>query len=358
MTHPAAQTLPSDDELFSALPVAVLLIDAAGNVRGTYAAAEELFQLGRTALLGRSLAELPSLGAEAYRLFQSLAGAHASLHRSDVAVAPVLGDVDRVDISFNQMPDTDEYILTIHPKRLSALLVDGTPSADAGKTLSALASMLAHEIKNPLAGIKGAAQLAQRALPEAKHHLSTLIQREVDRIGKLVDDFDTVERFDAVALKPVNVHSVLDHVVALVDSKTAPLKAITKQYDPSLPPALAHEDALIQVLLNVLNNAQNAAGADADIVVQSRYRRGLWMRGDDNIRRQLPIEISISDNGPGIDPQISDRIFDPFVSAQEGGTGLGLTVAARLMNAMQGRIRAHNPEGGGACFTLHLTTAG
>jgi len=361
---------PSERDVFAALPVAVLSVDAAGVIRDCYAGAEELFQLGASVMAGRSVSRLPSLGGELSDLLGQLQGQNASLHRGDVRLVPPLGDVDCVDISVNLLPDTDLRILTLHPKRLNALLMGGNSGDAAGQTLQGLAAMLAHELKNPLAGIKGAAQLARRVLPEAKQHLGALIEREVDRIGTLVDRFDTAERVDVGALSAVNVHAVIDHVIALMETGSGVTPTVHKVFDPSLPPASGDDDALIQILLNVFQNAQSvmqsvsppgqqrhmAGEGSAHIRIETRFRRGFWVQSPMGERRKLPIEISISDNGPGIAAHILDRLFDPFVSAREGGTGLGLTIAARLVHAMNGRIRAENLPGGGACFTIHLPT--
>ena len=222
-------------------------------------------------------------------------------------------------------------------------------------------AVLAHEIKNPLAAIRGAAQLVSRKLSEGDRKLTNLIADEVDRIAQLIDRMQRLGREKAEPVQPLNLHEAIRRALDTVQTAAASGFRLREEFDPSLPPVLANEGALVQVLINLISNAREASAGDSDpqVVLQTRFVSGLVM----NVIRlgrpvKLPIEIQVSDNGPGVDPMMEEHIFEPFVSSKPNGQGLGLALVQKLVRDMDGRISHERDEiGGWTHFRLHLPMA-
>ncbi|AKH41614.1 two-component system nitrogen regulation sensor histidine kinase GlnL [Altererythrobacter atlanticus] len=222
-------------------------------------------------------------------------------------------------------------------------------------------AILAHEIKNPLSAIRGAAQLVSRKLEEKDRALTGLIADEVDRIAQLIDRMQRLGREQPEPVSPFNLHAAIHRACDTVVAASSSPVPIREEFDPSLPPVLANEGALVQVLINLLSNARDACeGQDQpEIVVRTRFVSGLVM----NVIRlgrpvKLPIEVQVSDNGPGIDPALRDHIFEPFVSSKKNGQGLGLALVHKLVRDMDGRISHERDEDGGwTHFRVHLPMA-
>ena len=222
-------------------------------------------------------------------------------------------------------------------------------------------AVLAHEIKNPLAAIRGASQLLARKVGEGEAPLTTLIADEVDRIAQLIDRMQRLGRERAEPVGPVNLHAAIRRAHETVRLTSAATVAWREEFDPSLPPVLANEGALVQVLVNLMANARDAcAGVVApQVTVRTRFVSGMVM----NVIRlgrpvRLPIEITVSDNGPGIDPAIRDDIFEPFVSSKTNGQGLGLALVQKLVRDMDGRVSHERDDAGGwTHFRINLPMA-
>jgi len=222
-------------------------------------------------------------------------------------------------------------------------------------------AVLAHEIKNPLSAIRGAAQLVARKLEEGDRALTDLIADEVDRIAQLVDRMQRLGREQPEPVGPLNLHAAIRRACETVSAASAKPLPLREEFDPSLPPVLANEGALVQVLINLISNAWDAC-RDAkrpEIVIRTRFVSGLVM----NVIRlgrpvKLPIEVQVSDNGPGIDPALRDHMFEPFVSSKKNGQGLGLALVNKLVRDMDGRISHERDEAGGwTHFRVHLPMA-
>ena len=222
-------------------------------------------------------------------------------------------------------------------------------------------AVLAHEIKNPLAAIRGAAQLLERKVSKAEASLTELVITEVDRIAQLLDRMQRLGREQAEPLAPVNLHQSIHQALATVKLTSEDVLSWKEEFDPSLPPVLASEGALVQVLVNLLANARDAAMSHAEPQVQihTRFVSGLVT----NVIRlgrpvRLAVEIRISDNGQGIDPALHDHIFEPFVSSKPNGQGLGLALVQKLVRDMHGRVSHERDEKGGwTHFRIHLPIA-
>jgi two-component system, NtrC family, nitrogen regulation sensor histidine kinase GlnL len=210
--------------------------------------------------------------------------------------------------------------------------------------------MLAHEIKNPLAGIRGAAQLLKGGAKAEDAPLAQLIIDETDRVSRLVDRMEAFSDDAAPARSEVNIHQVLDRVRALAATGVADGLFMKEIYDPSLPPVWGEEDQLIQIFLNLVKNAAEAAHARRDgrgeVTITTAYRHGVRVRAVDAAAAQsAPLEVRIQDNGPGVPPRLKDHLFEPFVSAKAGGAGLGLALVAKLVAGHGGLIDFESEPG-------------
>jgi len=216
----------------------------------------------------------------------------------------------------------------------------------AARSVIALAAMLAHEIKNPLSGIRGAAQLLEQQAGDDDRILTRLICDEADRIVKLVDRMEVFGDERPVEREQVNIHMVFDHVRRLAQSGFARHIKFVEEYDPSLPPVLANRDQLVQVFLNLVKNAAEAIGeiaADGEIHLSTAFRPGvrLSLPGTKS-KVSLPLEFCIKDNGPGVSDDLMPNLFDPFVTTKPSGSGLGLALAAKIIGDHGGIIECES----------------
>jgi two-component system nitrogen regulation sensor histidine kinase GlnL len=206
---------------------------------------------------------------------------------------------------------------------------------NAARSMTALGSMLAHEIKNPLSGIRGAAQLLEQSADESDRLLTRLICDEADRIVRLVERVELFGDERPVERGAVNVHGVIDQVKRLAQSGFARHVRFVENYDPSLPPAMGNRDQLVQVFLNLVKNAAEAIGADAsdgEIVLSTAFRTGIRLQIPGSRERvSLPIELTVRDNGPGVPADLMPDLFDPFVTTKAQGSGLGLALVAKIV---------------------------
>ena len=314
---------PDFGELFAALPIAVLVVDPDGRIAQANAAAEGLLNLSERSMTGQALvAILPAPpGARA---------GHA-VAAYDLEVETVRGQKLRVDYLEAEIGDHPGWrALTLHsavPRRLSQ-------PAGARAAIGA-AAMLAHEIKNPLSGIRGAAQLI------GSGELPSLIVTEVDRIAALIDRMAEFGDTRPLPVEAINIYPIVDHALSVARAGFARDVAVEERFDPSLPPASINRDALTQILLNLLKNAREALGQTVEprIVLTTAYRQGMAASaGPDRPRVPLPIEICVLDNGPGAPADIADHLFEPFVSGQPEGQGLGLPLVDKLVRDMGGLV--------------------
>jgi two-component system nitrogen regulation sensor histidine kinase GlnL len=260
--------------------------------------------------------------------------APVSEYRVDVG-SPRIGSDRIVDIYAAPVIDRPGSVVLMLQERTMADKIDRQLThRGAARTVTGLAAMLAHEIKNPLSGIRGAAQLLEQSADDQDRALTRLICDEADRIVKLVDRMEVFSDERPVERAPVNIHTVLDHVKRLAQSGFARSIRINEDYDPSLPPVLANRDQLVQVFLNLVKNAAEAIGdqPDGEIALTTAYRPGvrLSVPGTKN-KVMLPMEFCVRDNGPGVPADLIENLFDPFVTTKTNGSGLGLALVAKIV---------------------------
>lgn len=337
---------------FEQSPSPALMFSAGGDLVTANEAAEALFGHG-LALLARK------------RLVQGAADTPLALllDRARSASAPMRER--RLEISLPGHP-VIEVEAAATPLPLGAilltLLVKQDPSGfDRSTDLRSVAGMgrtLAHEIKNPLAGIRGAAQLLKAGAPPDDAALAQLIVDETDRIKRLVDRVEAFSQDRVLEHKPVNIHAVLDRVRALIANSAGGGLTLKESYDPSLPPVWGDEDQLIQIFLNLAKNAAEAAHSRGDdrgeVCIQTAYRHGVRLRSPNGRDpRGAPLEVRVQDNGPGVPADLREYLFDPFVTTKPQGTGLGLTLVAKLVADHDGMID-FNSEPGRTVFRVRL----
>lgn len=316
---------PGWPELFSALPVAVLLIDPEDRVAQANALAEQLLNLSERLMLGRPVADL----LRSPRERAAADGPDLAVYDAEVETH---GGVLRVDFTESHVANHPGWrAITLH-SAMPRLL----PSAPgAGRAAIGAAAMLAHEIKNPLSGIRGAAQLL------GPGELTGLIVSEVDRIAALIDRMQGFTDTRPLPLGPENIYPLLAHIRQVAAAGFAARITIESRYDPSLPPAWINRGAFTQVLLNLLKNAAEAVVNvfEPRVTITTAYRHGMARMRDDGERVALPIEICVVDNGPGAPPDIAGQLFEPFVSGRREGTGLGLALVDKLVRDMGGLVQ-------------------
>jgi two-component system nitrogen regulation sensor histidine kinase GlnL len=246
----------------------------------------------------------------------------------DIYVAPVLTDPGGVVIVFQERSMADKIDRQLTHRA-------------AARSVTGLASMLAHEIKNPLSGIRGAAQLLETSVNDEDRALTQLICEETDRIVSLVDRMEVFSDERPVDRAPCNIHSILDHVKAIAKAGFARNIKVTENYDPSLPAVHANRDQLIQVFLNLVKNAAEAVAdrADAEIMLTTAYRPGIRISvAGTREKISLPLEFCVIDNGPGVPEDLKPHLFDPFITTKTNGSGLGLALVAKIIGGHGGIV--------------------
>jgi two-component system, NtrC family, nitrogen regulation sensor histidine kinase GlnL len=336
---------------------ALVLIDADGRIAEANHAAEDLLGTSASRLIGTKLTD--RIGPLDTRVEMRLAGGDDALVARDLVIRVGEGEV-RINLTASPLGGFPGWRVVT----MSQIGHDDAAHSDGGSAMLGAPAVLAHEIKNPLAAIRGAGQLAERKLPHADKKLARMITDEVDRIARLIDRMQQLGSTRTGPVDACNPHESIRAAVATVRAAGAGRGDfdIREEFDPSLPPVLANRDALEQVLINLISNARDAAclgGAHGEIVVQTRFVSGLAFSAIRSGRAvPLPIEITVSDNGPGIDAALRDHVFEPFVSSKPSGQGLGLSLVRKLVRDMNGNI-SHDRDSRAALthFRLHLPQA-
>ena len=337
----------STGALLDALPHPVLLIDEAGGVVEANIAAQTFFQASISFLSRHPLSYFVPFGSPLLALVDQVRerGAAVNEYRVDIGT-PRNGGEHIVDIYATPSLDKPDCVVLVLQERSMADKIDRQLShRGAARSVSGLAAMLAHEIKNPLSGIRGAAQLLEASVEDDDRELTRLIRDEADRIVKLVDRMEVFSDDRPIAREPVNIHIVLDHVRRLARSGFARHIQIGDEYDPSLPLVYANRDQLVQVFLNLVKNATEAIGdaADGEIVLTTAYKPGFRLSVPGNPNRiTLPLEFCVRDNGAGVPEELIPHLFEPFVTTKANGTGLGLALVAKIIRDHGGVIECES----------------
>lgn len=345
------------DEFIHAHPVATLILDQDATILFANAAAELLCNLSQSAMVGQAILKLISIDSAYRQRLLDPATPSLFVRHSEIIVGAGRRSIF-VDLQMVPFGQYGHRILAMIPSHSEADWMGGAVGR-SGRAASAAAVMLAHEIKNPLAGIKGAAQLLARKAEAGDVRFTSLICAEVDRITKLIDQMERFSSGQPLACTPINLYQPLHQAIETVKVRQLPGIGLIEEYDPSLPQVMGNHDAIIQILLNFVTNACEALQGhdDGKIKITTAYRHGLSIdNGDQRGRVSLPIEISVSDNGPGVPMDIRGDVFDPFVTTKREGRGLGLALVAKLARDMGGTVH-HMRREGWTHFRLHLPAA-
>jgi two-component system nitrogen regulation sensor histidine kinase GlnL len=337
----ARPTVPDAASLLAALPNPVMTLDRAGRVRFVNPAAEQFFGVSAAALIGHPLADVIVPESPLFALADAVWRSGGSIAEYDALLeGPRLAPRSVTIEGAPAGEGSDLLVLTLHERSMADKMDRQLTHRNAARSVTAMAAMLAHEVKNPLSGIRGAAQLLEQDADAAGRELTQLICDETDRIVALVDRMEAFAGDVPITRAEVNIHEVLDRVRRIAQSGFAQHVRLNENYDPSLPPVHGDRDLLLQVFLNLVKNAAEAApGAGGEIVLTTAYRHGLRMAapGGDG-RRHLPLMVSVGDNGSGIPDDLKPHLFDPFVTTKRNGTGLGLALVAKVIGDHGGVI--------------------
>ena len=333
----------------SALPFAVLAIERDSSIAYMNGAAEQFFEHGAKGLHGRRLNELLPTDSPLFSLIaQSIAG-QTSVAEYDVSISFPRGRPRNVAITAAPMMDGSSLtVVSVHEQSIARRINDQIAHRNAARSVTGLAELLAHEVKNPLSGIRGAAQLLEAAVVEPEDlSLTRLICEETDRICDLVDRMGLFADGE-INRSAVNIHLVLDRVRRVAQAGFGRHVEFVENYDPSLPAVYGNADQLIQVLLNIVKNACEAVPhKDGKIKISTSFQHGIRLALPGGTSRvQLPLIVSVRDNGSGIPDDVAANLFDPFVTSKIDGSGLGLALVAKVMGDHGGIVEFESSEEG------------
>jgi two-component system, NtrC family, nitrogen regulation sensor histidine kinase GlnL len=336
------------DAMLHALPHPIIMVFPDSKIANANAAAEQFFEASVTVLRRLSLRDLVPFGSPLLTLVEHVRerGTAVNEYRVDLTT-PRNPGAKLVDLYVAPLPEHKNHVVILLQERTIADKIDRQLThRSAARSVVALAMMLAHEIKNPLSGIRGAAQLIEQSANDDDRYLTKLICEETDRIVKLVERMEAFTEERPVAREPINIHAVLDHVKRLAQSGFARHIKFVEDYDPSLPSLLANRDQLIQVFLNLVKNAAEAIGENAaagEIQLTTAFRPGVRLSvPGSTVRVSLPLEICVKDNGSGVDDKLMPHLFDPFVTTKTNGSGLGLAMVAKILDDHGGIIECES----------------
>lgn len=336
-----------DNALWASLPVPTMLIGPDNAIVDINSAAEGFFNVSAKSIRGLPVWDQVAVNDPLEEAFERARSSATPLFVNDVDVgggarAPMQSDLQVAPLA----GQPGFMILMISPRELAGRMTQNYSVKSAAKSAIGMAEMLAHEIKNPLAGITGAAQLLSMNLSAEDLELTDLIVEESRRIVKLLGQVEQFGNLSAPVSQPVNIHDVLDRARRSARLGFGAHMKIIEDYDPSLPLAYGDPDQLLQVILNLLKNASEAAGdTPGTIRLHSYFEHSFRLRRADGSGQSLPLQIEIIDDGPGLPENIKGDVFDPFVSGRENGTGLGLALVSKIISDHNGWISVTSVPG-------------
>jgi two-component system nitrogen regulation sensor histidine kinase GlnL len=352
--------VPDQAAILASLPVAVVVLS--DENRFTYAnpAAEQFLGLSVAQLAQLSLADVLPEDSPLFLMIGQLRVGVNSIADHDLAFEGPRMSKTGISVQGTTMPELPGSVLLVLQDSSTVRALDRQIAArNAARSITGMAAILAHEVKNPLSGIRGAAQLLEASVAETDRELTVLIRDEADRIRALVDRMEVFGE-KPVTMDAVNIHRVLEHVRRLARNGFAEGLRFSESYDPSLPPVWGNRDQLVQVLLNLVKNASDSllsgGTQEAEITLMTRYQHGLRLAtptSDSDTRVDLPLLVVVRDNGPGISEDIRPHLFEPFVSSRPSGQGLGLALVAKIIADHGGLIEVESRPGRTE-FRLHL----
>lgn len=344
--------------ILSTLPVPTILLDQENRFRFANPAAEQFLGMSMAQLAQMSMADLLLLDNPLFLLIEQVRNGEVTISDHEVSLeGPRLRRHSVIVQGSPYLEEPGGVLLTLQDGSAARALDRQLTFRSAARSVTGMAAILAHEVKNPLSGIRGAAQLLESSVTDQDRELTVLIRDEADRIRALVDRMEVFGE-KPIARRPVNIHRVLEHVRRLASTGFAAHIRFTENYDPSLPPVFGNRDQLVQVLLNLVKNAAEALTTAEqmapEITLFTAFQHGTWLNipGGDQ-RLHLPLVVTVRDNGPGIPDDIRPNLFDPFVTSKATGSGLGLALVAKIVSDHAGMVEVESRPGRTE-FRLHL----
>lgn len=338
---------PVPGVIWASLPLPALLVDLDGLIFEANPAAEIFLNASVKTLRGQPALDRLHIDAPMEEAFARARANQSPLFINDVDVTSGERAPMQCNVQIAPMLDNPGMaMLLISPREIADRLGRSMSVKSSARSAIGMAEMLAHEIKNPLAGISGAAQLLSMGLPPEDQELTDLIVEETRRIVKLLEQVEQFGNLRAPDRRAVNIHDALDRARRSAMVGYGAHMTIVEDYDPSLPSTFADPDQLVQVFLNLIKNAVEAAGKAAGTIrLHTFYDQSLRLRQKGGPGRAVPLQIEIIDDGPGIPEDLAADIFEPFVSGRENGTGLGLALVSKIITDHEGWIAVDSVPG-------------
>ena len=354
MTTPNAKSLPAEVSaqlVLNTIHRPVIMISGEGYISYANGDAENFFRSSAVMLGKQKLDRFVPFDSPLMALVDQVRERHAPVNEYRVDISsPRLGSDKLVDLYAAPVIESPGSVVVMFQERSMADKIDRQMThRGAARSVSGLAAMLAHEIKNPLSGIRGAAQLLELSASDDDRPLTRLITDETDRIVALVDRMEVFSDERPIDRVPVNIHVVLDRVKAIAQNGFARKIRIVEVYDPSLPMVFANRDQLIQVFLNLVKNAAEAIGdrPGGEITLSTAFKPGMRVSMPGSQERvSLPLEFKVQDNGPGVAEDLHPILFDPFITTKPNGSGLGLALVAKIVGEHGGIVECESTSRG------------
>lgn len=338
---PASVPFVSATAVLDSLTGVVLVVDGSVGVRYVNQAAEQLFCSSAALLLGQALADLLPSDSPLFSLIDQAQRGGTSVSEYGVTLeSPKFGS-HYVSVEVAPLQESPgDVVVVLQEQSVARRMGEQFIHRNAARSVTAMAMMLAHEVKNPLSGIRGAAQLLEPTLSDPDKEMTRLICDEADRIVALVDSIEIFAEQAPIQREAVNIHVVLEHVRRLAENGFARHVRFVESYDPSLPAVWGNRNLLVQVFLNLVKNAAEAAPEKGgEIQLTTGYQHGIRLAvPGSSTRLHLPLVITVRDNGPGIPEDVREHLFDAFVTTKPKGKGLGLALVAKIINDLGGVI--------------------
>lgn len=335
------------EAVWNALPQPALLLGEEGRITAANNAAEAFFSASAAQLARRTLFEIAGEGSRISDLAERAINREVSLADHNIEIAISGGRALSVDVQLAPLHDSSgRTLLLIQPRSIAEQMDRSLTHRSAARSVSGMAAMLAHEIRNPLAGISGAAQLLAMSVGDDENELTTLIRDETVRIEKLLERMEHFGDERPPARERVNIHDVLDRAKRSAEAGFAAHVRFFVEYDPSLPDVPGDFDQLMQVFQNLLKNAAEATPKLGGVVmIKTAYSPGVSIAGLGGRRESVPLLVTIQDNGSGVPDEIKRDIFEPFVTSKATGSGLGLALVSKIIAGHGGAVECDSEPG-------------